>query len=137
MNEDVKDIYVDENLTPAVTAQGEVLMVSGVQVILQDIALRLKTPLGSLFYDEEFGSLLYLFKNDENTAVNRQAIIAEIENRIDLDTRVIPLSVSASVISWDKEGISVSASFRLYETETEYFMHISIGDDINVVVQDA
>ena len=132
----VEDIYVDANLTPSVTVQGECVKVSGVDVINQDIRLRLQLPVGSLFYDVEFGSYLYLFINEENTAISRQALIAEIETRIDMDSRVIPLSVTASLISWDEKGITAKAEYKLYETETTEFLHISIGDDYVTVVED-
>ncbi|MGE4319618.1 MAG: baseplate assembly protein [Deferribacterales bacterium] len=132
----VGDIYVGSDLIPAVTLQGECKMVSDVDVINQDIRLRLQLPVGCLFYDEEFGSYLYLFINEENTAINRQALIAEIETRIEMDSRVIPLSVTATLISWDEDGITAQAQYSLYETETEQFLHISIGDDYVTVVED-
>lgn len=136
MSSNVEDIYVDSNLTPSVTVQGECVKVSGVDVINQDIRLRLQLPVGSLFYDVEFGSNLYLFIYEENTAVSRQALIAEIETRIEMDTRVIPLSVTAILVSWDENGIVAKAEYKLYDTETAQFLHISIGDDYVTVVDD-
>ncbi len=62
-----EDIVIDSTNSPKIASNGELLLTSDVDTPLQDIKLRLFTPLGSLFYDKNFGSLIHEFIFDDNT----------------------------------------------------------------------
>lgn len=54
-----QDIALDESGQAKIAASGELILTDGLETGLQDIRLRLFTRLGTLFYDEDFGSLLH------------------------------------------------------------------------------
>ena len=83
-----EDILLDQSMQAVVRANGELAVSEGTQTALQDIKLRLFTPLGGLFYDSEFGSGLIEFVKDENTVTNRLALAAEVKRRSNMDPRV-------------------------------------------------
>jgi phage baseplate assembly protein W len=140
MNNDLygEDILLNETTYQAVlAATGDVVVSDGVQTVIQDLRLRLMTPLGTLFYDQYFGSLLHEFVRDENTEFRRMAFVAEVERRIRMDSRVLPNTVSCRIDRWDPLGIEASVGCRLiYEPgQTQSFV-IRIGDDMEKVIKD-
>jgi hypothetical protein len=62
-----QDIKIDESGQALVAANGELILTAGVETGVQDVRLRLETPLGELFYDIDFGSLIHEFFLDEST----------------------------------------------------------------------
>lgn len=140
MNEDLygEDILLNEATYQAVVAaSGDAVVSDGVQTALQDLRLRLMTPLGQLFYDKYFGSLLHEFVKEENTELSRMAFVAEVERRIRMDPRVLPNTVSCRIDAWDHMGIEASVDCRLiYEPQTTRNFVIRIGDSMEQVVKD-
>lgn len=130
------DMMLDESLQAVVAANGEVAVTEGAMAAIQDIRLRLATPLGSLFYDKEFGSEIHLYAKDENTTINRMALVNEVAYRIGLDPRVVPMSSRASVLSWDHEGIVIQAEARLIEENHRFNLVIEMGSDMEMVIKD-
>lgn len=120
----------------AISANGEAVISTGIQTVLQDIKLRLFTPLGSLFYDSNFGSRIVEFVRDENTPFSRSALIAEVKKRIVLDPRVVQSSVKAEILSWDLEGISVEAGFNLISETNPFNFVITVNSDLEMVIKD-
>lgn len=131
-----QDIALDRNMVAMTAANGDALVVDGIATALQDIKLRLFTPLGSLFYDKEFGSLIHLFIQDENSRTNRMALVSEVQYRVELDPRVEPQSCRASVISWDHLGIVVKASFNLINVTNPFNLIITVDSDKQTVIDD-
>ncbi|MBF0590183.1 MAG: baseplate assembly protein [Magnetococcales bacterium] len=140
MSEEISLYGQDIKLNPAMqaltAANGEALIVDGIATALQDIKLRLFTPLGSLFYDKAFGSDVYLFIKDENTALNRQALAAEVQYRVELDPRVEPQSCRASVAKWNHNGVTIRFSFRLINTTHPFNMILTADADNSMVIKD-
>ena len=140
MNEDLygEDILLNETTYQAVvSASGDAVVSDGVQTVIQDLRLRLMTPLGQLFYDKYFGSLLHEFVREENTEISRMAFVAEVERRIKMDSRVIPNTVSCRIDTWDHLGIEASVDCRLiYEPDQAYSFVIRIGDSMERVIKD-
>lgn len=120
-----QDVALDENGQARVAANGELVLTNGVETGVQDIRLRLFTRLGALFYDLDFGSLIYDWVLEESTKATRAAFLAEITCRINLDPRVVVGSVKCSILKWDEREIQVAASWRF------------IGEDhpLNLVLQ--
>jgi phage baseplate assembly protein W len=88
------------------------VLTDGVETGAQDIRLRLFTRLGTLFYDQDFGSLLHDWIKEESTAETRAALCAEVLMRVEADPRVEPYSVSARILAWDERAITVEARWR-------------------------
>ncbi len=112
-----QDIALDSDWQPVILADGSLSLCSGVDTANQDIALRLYTVLGALFYDVEFGSLVMMFVRDESTALTRAALCAEVARRINNDPAVQVGSATCRVRKWDETQVQLSASFTLI-TET-------------------
>jgi len=75
------------------TPDGDVETVSGPACVAQDIDRTLKIAPGRLIWDPEAGSSMPLMLNDSGIEAN--AVIAELERVAGEDPRVDPLSVSA------------------------------------------
>jgi phage baseplate assembly protein W len=131
-----QDIKIDNSGNIQVTASGEVLLTEGVETGLQDIKIRLETPIGSLFYDIEFGSYLHNFINCENTLSNRLSICSEVKRVINIDSRVVFNSVDCSVKSWNHDSLYLKASFMFKDTKSTNNLIVSIDSDMGVVVKD-
>lgn len=107
-----RDIKLSDDGQALVAANGELLLTDGVETGLQDIRLRLMTPLGELFFDIEFGSLIHEWYLDESTRASRDGFEAEVERRIEEDPRTVLGTVSCSVTSWDEKGFSAQAAWE-------------------------
>ena len=97
-----RDIALDESGQARIAASGELILTDGVETGLQDIRLRLFTRLGTLFYDDEFGSLVHDWILEESTEATRAAFCSEVVMRVEADPRVTLGSVSCSVLLWDE-----------------------------------
>jgi len=119
------DIEIDGSGRPVVAANGELAMVEGVATGVQDIRLRLGTPLGELFYDTEFGSLLHEWILEENTIAARTAFEAEVAQRIEADPRVVLDSVSCRVVSWNETGLTATATWEFIDEDHPFNLVVS------------
>ncbi|WP_321495639.1 hypothetical protein [uncultured Desulfobacter sp.] len=131
-----QDFLLDDNGLVAIAASGEAGVSDGIRTVLQDIMLRLKTPLGSLFYDQAFGSEIIYFVKDENTLANRLALVAEIAKRVQMDQRVVAMSAAASVVSWDENGVMARVTFKIIDETHGQNLVITVDSDMDVVVSD-
>jgi hypothetical protein len=73
------------------TPDGDAELISGPLCISQDIDQALKTAIGRLFWDKEEGSTMMSFLND--SAIDHNAVLAELERVAIADKRVDPTSV--------------------------------------------
>ena len=108
-----QDIKLDSAGQALVAANGELVLTKGAQTGSQDIRIRLFTPLGTLFYDKEFGSLIHEWIKDENSLAARMAFCAEVTRRIRLDPRVEFGTEACSIRSWDETGMQRSEERRV------------------------
>lgn len=132
-----QDIALDAGLTPRIAANGELLLTSGPETGVQDIVLRLSTPLGSLFYDREFGSRLHLWVREENTLGNRMALEAEVRRCLATDPRVRPMSPAGRVLSWDERSLTLEASWRFIDEDHRRNLVLEVADGkIEAVLSD-
>lgn len=131
-----EDILLDEAMQAVITANGEAAVSSGIETALQDIRLRLLTPLGSLFYDKEFGSEIINFVKEENTPGSRLALVAEVKRRVNMDPRVSFGTVTCEILSWDHTGITLLTKFELIEEPNPFNLVIEIGADMEMVIKD-
>lgn len=124
-----QDIKLGDDGQALVAANGELLLTDGVETGIQDIRLRLGTPLEELFYDIDFGSLIHEWFLDENTQANRDGFAAEVERRIEEDPRVIIGSAGCSISVWDDKGFTALAVWQFIEDDHPYNLVISYDSD--------
>jgi len=120
-----QDISLDESGQARVAANGELVLTQGVETGVQDVKFRLFTRLGALFYDRDFGSLLYDWVYEDSTEVTRAAFLAEVTMRVEEDPRVVVGSVKNVILKWDEKSLSVSVSWRF----------VDVDHALNLVVQ--
>lgn len=120
-----QDIALNDGGQARVAANGELVLTDGVDTGVQDVKLRLGTRLGALFYDQDFGSLVYDWIYEDNTALTRAAFLSEVTMRVEADPRVVVGSVKCSILKWDEKSLSVSVAWHF------------IGEDqpLNLVLQ--
>lgn len=131
-----QDIKLDANGQAMVAANGELVLTEGAETGVQDIQIMLETPLGSLFYDKDFGSLVHHWKKEENTLSNRMGFEAEVKRRINSDSRVRFGSASCKIRSWDENGIIADATWQFIENNHVYNFVIQTGDSMEMVMKD-
>jgi len=108
-----QDIALDGDWQPVILADGSLALCDGCDTATQDIALRLYTVLGMLFYDVQFGSLVMMFAKDESTPFTRAALCAEAVRRINADPAVKVGSATCSVLKWDEQAVTLTAGYTL------------------------
>lgn len=121
------DILLDENRQAVVAANGELVWCDGLTAAVQDIKLRVYTYLENLFYDRKFGSTIPDYIHDENTKSNRLSLNAEVQRRIQMDSRVLTGSVTSKILKWDDQGIMIEASWVFWDTEEPQNMTITLN----------
>lgn len=120
-----QDIALDDSGQARVAVNGELVLTSGVETGVQDIKLRLFTRLSTLFYDQDFGSLISDWFYEDSTATTRAAFLAEVTMRVEADPRVVVGSVKSSLLAWDEKSLSVAVQWRF----------IDVDQPLNLVLQ--
>lgn len=121
------DILLDREGQAVVAANGELIWCDGLTAAVQDIELRIKTSLGRLFYDQDFGSAIPDYVYDENTKSNRISLAAEVRRRVELDARVLAGSASCSILKWDENGLALEARWTWWETAEPQNLTVTIA----------
>ena len=109
-----------------VAANGELTWCDGLTAAVQDIKLRVYTYLKGLFYDQKFGSTIPDYIHDENTKSSRLSLNAEVQRRIQMDSRVLVGSVTSKILKWDDQGIMIEATWTFWDTEEPQNMTITL-----------
>jgi len=131
-----KDILLDKNLQPMIAANGELLLTKNNFAVLQDVCLRLRTVIGTLFYDETFGSRVFYYLKDSNSKQNRMALKTEIARTIKMEDRVDQATVLCRVLQTDSESIEIEAELQISGDSQRYVISVSVSKDtINVGVR--
>lgn len=129
-----QDILLDKYLQPVCDATGEVRLTSGVQTAIQDIKILLASP--TIFYDATFRNNLFDFKNEENTEINRQRLLAEIIKIVNSDDRVVPYNTTARVESNINDKLEITVEFYLENEENPFNLVMTSGSDISFIISD-
>ena len=133
-----QDIALDAYGQALVAANGEFVLTDGPETGEQDIRLRLFTRLGSLFYDTEFGSLIHDWILEESTEENRTAFCMEVLMRVEADPRVMPYSVTASILTWDDRQLIAAVSWRFIDVDQPLNLVMQLDKDTEeLIVHDA
>jgi hypothetical protein len=121
-----------------VTAAGELALTQSVQTGVQDIRFRLFTRLGTLFYDQSFGSLVHDWILEENTTDNRLGLESELVMRVERDPRVKVGSLAAATLAWDEKQISVSVTWEFIGEDQPYNLVLQYNKSTKeLVISDA
>lgn len=112
---------------------GDLGLVSGEDVVLQDVWMRLVTPRGDLWCHPGYGVDIYPFIQCENTLMNRMALCSVIREEVREDPRVNPESVRVWVREWSSEesAVSIGVSFTVEESTNR--MNLVVGYDLRGV----
>ncbi|MFZ2947904.1 MAG: hypothetical protein WA003_00335 [Desulfuromonadaceae bacterium] len=124
-----QDIKLGDDGQALVAANGELILTEGAETGVQDIRLRLETPLEELFYDIDFGSLIHEWYRDENTPGNRAGFEAEVEQRIEEDPRVTLGTVSCKIVSFDEKGFTAKAAWEFIGEDHPFNLVVSYDSD--------
>ncbi len=135
-----QDILLDETFQPVISDTGEQLFTSGAQTVVQQIKLRLATPIAEdnqtgLFYNNTFGSRLYLYIREENSPENRNAMIAETINTINKDNRVNPNKTFANVATNPDGSAQIRVQFEILNEESPFNLVIEPGGDLSLLIK--
>jgi hypothetical protein len=133
-----QDIALAGDGQAIIAANGELALTDGPQTGEQDMRLRLFTRLGTLFYDVEFGSLIHDWILEESTEESRAAFCAEVLMRVEEDPRVVPYSVSASVLKWDDRQLIAAVNWRFIDVDQPTNLVMQLDKDTKeLIVKDA
>jgi phage baseplate assembly protein W len=133
-----QDIALDAYGQAVVAANGELVPTDGPATGVQDIRLRLFTRLGELFYNREFGSLIHDWVYGESTEESRAAFCAEVLMRVEADPRVVPYSVTASVLKWDEINLIATVNWRFIGEDQPFNLVMQYNKDTReLIVNDA
>jgi hypothetical protein len=124
-----QDIKLGDDGQALVAANGELILTEGAETGVQDIRLRLGTPLGELFYDVEFGALVHEFFLDEDSQDRRVAFTAEIEQRVEEDPRVVLGSVTCEIVHFNERGFSARAVWEFIDEDHPFNLVLSYDAD--------
>lgn len=106
------DIKLDNDWQLTSATNGDSLITSGIECIIQDIKIEALTHEGDVFYDEEYGWSLLDFvqaQEDDLTRIEvQQRISTKLSRRIEIDIETIDVKVD---FNSDKLFIEVSFGF--------------------------
>lgn len=126
---DIK-LDVDWQLTPA--TNGDVLLTSGIECILQNIQCEALSQEGELFYDEKWGWSLLDFvqsQNEELTIIEiKQRVKTKLSRRNEIDIESLEV-----LVSLDKDKLLIGVSFKFNNSSEKYELNFSL-DRIKVEV---
>lgn len=114
---EIVDILLDEDGNFVVGADGDAVLISNQEVIIQDIKHEIMTFLGGIPWHPEYGGKVQQFLKDEGFVINQKAIANELAAIISKHPNVIAGSASSSLVSWEKDVVELRSVFK-YSLET-------------------
>ncbi|EJW16264.1 DUF2634 domain-containing protein [Paenibacillus alvei] len=127
------DIRLDRNWQLVAAANGDTLLVSGLDCVFQDIRLEAMTQEGELFYDESWGWSLLDFVQSEDDELTRieieQRVKTKLEQRPEIDAETID-----TFMDFQGDTITVHVSFSFQNTDRLYQLDVDI-DRVKVEVK--
>lgn len=126
------DIKLDMDWQLAPAANGDALLTSGIECVLQDIQCEALSQEGELFYDEEWGWSLLDFvqaQDEELTRVEmRQRIETKLSRRPEIDVESIEVS-----INFQSDKLLISVAFKFADSPEKYELNFTL-DRVKVEV---
>ena len=120
------DLRLDDNWQLPTQTNGDMLLVSDRECLLQDIRLEALTQAGDLFYDTDYGwSLLDFIQRPVDELLElelEQRIITKLSRRPYIDVKSIIID---SI--WAKDTIQVNTCFALIDGSETFNLALSVG----------
>jgi len=120
------DLQLDVNWQLAPHANGDMLLVTGLDCLMQDIRLEALSQEGDLFYDAEYGwSLLDFMQSPVNDLTQlelEQRVLNKLARREEVDIKTV--SVSAD---FGESNITIYISFRFIGSDEIQQLNLSVG----------
>ena len=123
------DIAMGNNMQALVAANGELVLATGCACAVQQVALRLFTLLGAIFYNVDYGSLVLMWIREESTKATREALCVEVETRLNTDPHITPATAKCTVHSWNHEGVNLALTFTLIDQEHPDHLVVKFAED--------
>ncbi len=115
---ELEDILLDDDGNFVEASDGDCVTVTGADVVVQDIKHELLTYPGTLWLHPEYGSIVQLYRQTENTILHQKELIQEIRMVIERHSNVAASSIQISVASWDMQEIAIHTEFEVQDAET-------------------
>lgn len=129
--EELSDIELNDG-DFVITTDGDIRLLSGVECIIQDIKNELKTHIGNLFYDKEYGGEIIEFINEKDSYINRIELLQKIEDVLYKNEMIDPDTVECFIKEWSLNGIAIRVLFAINEKSSS--LQIEIGKGLNIEV---
>jgi hypothetical protein len=115
----MEDILLDDNGNFVAAAGGDCETVKDQYCVLQDVKHLLLTFPGDLWAHADYGAGIQIFAHQEDTELNRLELEQLIRLALANDDRIDTDSIKVEVLSWERDRITVTVSFRLTDTALE------------------
>jgi phage baseplate assembly protein W len=126
-----KDIMVDDNMEIGWSGT-DVKTVSGIECVLQQIKVRLKTPKGSLFYDPAYGSDLFKFVQAEFTMQKLAYFASVVKDSIKAEPLVDNASIKVTTYENTMTSFYCKVSFAVLGYDNRLNLVVSADKKINI-----
>ncbi len=131
-----QDIKLDDQLQPVTSATGEPALTVGVETAIQQIRMALVTPIGSLFYDQDFGGYMHEFKRENNDETEQLSLVSELVRTVNKDENVRPNETTAEILSMEGNGITAQVTFNLINEDNPFNLVIEKNSDLSLLIKD-
>ena len=133
MSDDIfgTDIMCDENLQ-IVLGVNDFQTVKSTNCALQGVKRRLKTPLGSIFYDRSYGSKLHTFIQATKDNVLIRSFKKEVQTTLKKEPLVDNDSIIVNVYDHDDFSFYCEAGFNFLNHNNNQNLVIGIGQNIKI-----
>ncbi len=127
------DIRLDDNWQITAAANGDALLVSGLECFLQDIRIEALTQEGEVFYDETWGWSLLDFIQSQDDELLRLEIEQRVRTKLARRTEIDPESIQTSV-EFLEDTIAIHSSFRFADSDQTVQLDVEL-DRVKVEVR--
>ncbi|MBG9567434.1 DUF2634 domain-containing protein [Brevibacillus agri] len=127
------DIRLDGNWQITAAANGDALLVSGLECFLQDIRIEALTQEGEVFYDETWGWSLLDFMQSQDDELLRLEIEQRVRTKL-ARREEIDLESIQTTIEFLEDVIAIRSSFRFVDSDQTVQLDVEL-DRVKVEVR--
>lgn len=127
------DIRLDESWQVAAAANGDALLISGLDCFLQDIRIEALTQEGEVFYDETWGWSLLDFIQSQDDELLRLEIAQRVRSKLARRTEIDPETIKTTV-DLREDVIAIQVSFGFADSDQTDILDIEL-DRVSVEVR--
>lgn len=127
------DIRLDSNWQVTAAANGDALLVSGLECFLQDIRIEALTQEGEVFYDETWGWSLLDFIQSQDDELLRLEIEQRVKTKMMRRAEIDPETIQ-TVVDFQEDVITIHSSFSFVGSDQTAQLDIEL-DRVKVEVR--